>query len=66
MKIVNLALSDLKRFFSVSLRYKELLNITSEIAKYTNFDHAFELILKKIVTHLKCDTASIFLVDFRS
>ncbi|EAR99261.2 GAF domain protein (macronuclear) [Tetrahymena thermophila SB210] len=66
VKVVNFALNDLKRFFNLSLRYKELLNVTSEIAKYTSFDHAFDMILKKIIQHLKCDTASIFLVDYQS
>ncbi|KAL4461779.1 hypothetical protein ABPG72_011589 [Tetrahymena utriculariae] len=66
VKVVNFALNDLKRFFNLSLRYKELLNVTSEIAKYTSFDHAFEMIFKKIIQHLKCDTASIFLVDYQS
>ncbi|KAL4438786.1 hypothetical protein ABPG74_013459 [Tetrahymena malaccensis] len=66
VKVVNFALNDLKRFFNLSLRYKELLNVTSEIAKYTSFDHAFDMILKKIISHLKCDTASIFLVDYQS
>ena len=64
--VLSLCVSDLKRFYCLALRYKELLAVTSEIAKYSSFENAFDLILKKICSHLKCDTASIFLADYQN